>query len=1119
MTIKEFNQDSVIINADLPADALSSKQFNTIVEIVSEGEIEGFATPSKRGIATNNAAYKTAALTDVFLNKTPVLNIASSLSDSEFLQKAQNPEDDDFNFKNVQFEFRTGTSNQTFIPGIKNTETEISIGTNVTTSSPATHTISSSDINAVRVTLRFPSIQVFEDDGDISGSEVQLRIKTIENNGTTKTPITDTVKGRTTNSYFRDYLIEFTSTTSFPVQVRVERITVDSSDAKIINAFSFHTATNIIFEQNSYPNTAHVALRLNAEQFPRIPRRIYRLRGIKVEIPNNATVRSDGSLEYSGTWNGTFKATKEWCSDPAWILYDLLRNDRYGCSIPATDINKFTFKTVSEYSSTQIDDGSGTGSTEPRFSCNVNITQSQEAYKLINQLCSVMQVMPFYSAGSIAISQDAPSDPIFLFNLSNVTEDGFLYAGSSLKTRNTIINVSYFDMVTQDIDVETVEADSATQTKYGLVTKSISAFACTSRNQARRLGKWFLYNEQNSGETCTFNTTIDAGVSVRCGHIIEISDPVKAKIRRGGKLKSASGTTITLDDFNNTDIPSVNDSPTISCMLPDNTLETKTITNVNNNVLTIQSAFSTDPNSNAAFILETPNIVTTKWRVISVKENDNCTFTITALSHNNDKYAFVEDGTALPSKSITALTTTLNAPEGLGVTENIVLINNKAVSKLIVDWETQTGASKYEVLYRVNNGDFTKIDTVSSNAEIINNQAGQYEFRVFSFNALGEPSKLPAEFIFNAVGKTAPPANITGLTYEPITDKLIRLRWDAVTDIDVKAGGSIFVRHSPKTDGTGTFQDSTDLIQALSGATTSAELPLLEGEYILKAQDDGGRFSSGETSLVIDLPEAQPKLLVLSRREDLDNPKFQGAKVNVGFDSGTNAISLTGAGLFDDVTNVDTVNDFDDLGNVNTEGTYSFNDVLDLGAVYSLDLRKHILSNSVYASDLIDSRGIVDDYLDFDGVSSLNTNAEIFVQTSQNASDYGTFQKFANGTFKGRTFKFKCVLTTTDPSQDINVTQLGYTAEFQRREEIGTQTSSGNTQVTFDHTFFSGTSALLGVNSNLPSIGITAFNMQTGDFFEITNRTGSGFQINFKNSSGSSVSRQFNFIAIGFGKG
>ncbi|ADD95634.1 hypothetical protein [uncultured phage MedDCM-OCT-S11-C178] len=619
MSIQEFDQNTTFNNPDLPSDALSSKQFNTLVEIVSEGSIAGFATAHKRGIATTNAAYKTAALTDIFLNKTPILNISSSLNDAQFLAKAQSPDDTDFNFKNVGFDFRTGTASQTFIGGITNVETEVPIGTTVTTSTSVTHTVTSSTINACRVTLRFGSLQKFEDDGNINGTEVELRIKTIENNGTTKTVITDTVKGRSTNAYFRDYIVNFTSTTSYPVQVRVERITADSTDAQLVNAFSFNTATNIIFQQNAYPNTAHVALRLNAEQFPRIPSRRFKLRGILVKIPHNATVSlADGSITYSGTFNGTFKTDKEWTTDPAWILYDILSNTRYGCSIPETSLNKFTFKSVSEYCGEQVDDGDG--GTEPRFSLNANITQAKEAFHLINELCSVMRVMPFYNAGSISISQDSPSDPIFAFNNSSVTEAGFLYTGSSLKTRHTVINVSYFDMVTQDIDVERIEADSATQAKYGVVEKNLKAFGTTSRGQARRLGKWFLYNEQNSGETISFTTTIDAGVTVRCGNIIEVSDSLKAGVRRGGKIKTATNRVITLDDSANTDIPAITANPTLSVMLPDNTLETKVIDSISDNVITVIGNYSSVPNSNAAYIIETTSVQTTTWRVLTVKE-------------------------------------------------------------------------------------------------------------------------------------------------------------------------------------------------------------------------------------------------------------------------------------------------------------------------------------------------------------------------------------------------------------------------------------------------------------------------------------------------------------------
>ena len=1116
MSIKEFDQSTTFSNPDLPSGALSSKQFNTIVELLSEGEIEGSATASKNGVTDKTStAYINSFKKDIFLNKTPILQAAASVT---------SPQDSDFNFKDVGLDFRDGTANQTFISGIKNIETEVGIGTEVTTTNPVTHTVTQSTINAVRVTLQFPSMQVFNDEGGIDGTEVRLLIKVIENDGTTTTAVDDTVKGRSTNAYFRDYLINLASGTSFPVQIRVERVTADSTDANTVNAFRFNSATEIIMKQNAYPNTAHTALRFSAEKFPRIPNRRYLIRGLKIKIPSNSTVNAThGNLSYAGTWDGTFKASKEWCSDPAWILYDLLTNDRYGCNIAEASLDKFSFKTVSEYSGALIDAGNGDGSTEPRFSCNVNITQQTDAFHLINALCSTMRAIAFYSAGTIAISQDAEGQATkYIFNNSNVTDSGFVYNGSSLKTRHTVINVQYLDLVTQELDIETVEADAATQAKYGIQTKTIKAFACTSRGQAARLGKWFLFNEQNSGETCAFTTTAAAGVLVRCGDIIEIADSLKAGVRRGGLLSSVTSTTVVvLDNSASTDIPTTN-SPTISIVMPDGSVETKTISNVSGATITVSSAFSTTPNANAPYVLENSTLETTTWRVISVSENDDLTFSITALEHIEGKYAFVEDGTALPTRTINSLTQVLDPPVGLTATEQIVLINNKAVSKILLDWQTQSGAARYELHYRVNNGSFTKIETVSSYAEILNSEAGTYEFRLFSFNGLNEPSRNPATLTFNAVGKTAPPSDITNLTYEPISDKEIRLRWDAVPDQDVRAGGRIHIRHTPKTDGTGTFQDATDLVFGLSGASTEKIVSLLEGEYILKTQDDGDRFSTGETSLVIDKPEAQPKLLVQARREDQDDPKFQGSKTNIGFDSGTNSISLAGTGNFDSSTDIDSETSIDDIGGVSSTGTYLFNETLDLGAVFSLDLRKIIQTDSVYSSDLIDSVTDIDARQDFDGTASVDTNAEVFVQTSQDGSSYSGFQKFANGTFKGRAFKFKCVLSTKDTNQDIRVSQLGYFAEFQRRTEQSTTTiasGAGAKSISFNSPFFTGTSALLGANSNPPAIGITAFNMASGDFFELSSITGTGFTVHFKNSSGSSVDRNFNFTAIGFGKG
>ncbi len=344
--------------------------------------------------------------------------------------------------------------------------------------------ITDTSVNAVRVTIAFNELQEFLDDGDIDGAEVTLNIQTIENDGTSQTVITDTVKGRTASAYFRDYKVNLPSGTSFPVTVRVNRVTADSTENTLRNAFSFTNYTEIINSQSTFANSAYVALRFDAKTFSATPKRSFRVRGTKIKIPHNGLVRSDGSISYSGTFNGTFKSDKEYSNDPAWILFDLLTTSKgFGDQIDTSNLDVFSFYSASVYASELVDDMTGTGNTEPRFSCNVVIQNQKQAYNLINELCSCMRAMPFYSAGTIALGQDRPTDASYLFNLSNVTEAGFSYTNSSLRTKHTVINVAYFDMETRTIEYETVE-DTALQAKFGVVVKNLKAIAVTSRGQA-----------------------------------------------------------------------------------------------------------------------------------------------------------------------------------------------------------------------------------------------------------------------------------------------------------------------------------------------------------------------------------------------------------------------------------------------------------------------------------------------------------------------------------------------------------------------------------------------------------------------------------------------------------
>ena len=1118
-------EEAGVVQPNLPKDALQSKQFQTLIELLGSGEIEGF--PSATG-SKGSTEYNTSALKDVFLNSTQVLQQAAGTS----------PSDEDFNFQNITFEPRFGTSDQTAISGISETESETSVGVTVTKDTPVSRQITNTNIDAVRVTLGFPSMQKFEDNGDINGASVILNIQTIENDGTTTTVINDTVKGRTASTYFRDYKINFSSGTSFPVTIRVNRVTSDSTEPTLQNSFQWSSFTEIINESRAYANFAHVALRFDAESFPNQPRRMYRVKGTKIKIPHNATVRADGSISYSGTFNGTFKTDKEYSNDPAWILYDLLTTSKgFGDHIAESSLDVFSFFSASQYASEQVDDGAG--GTEARFSCNVVLNSQRAAYDTINNLASVMRAMPFYSAGAVNISCDKPTDASYIYNLSNVSEAGFTYSSASKDTKFTVVNVSYFDNETQEIDYETVE-DTALQTKYGIVTKNLNGFACTSRGQAARLGRWFLYTQNNEAETVTFTASLESGTIVRVGTVINIADPMRAGVRRGGRIKTGVSTTqIIVDDQNNTDLATTG-SATLSVILSDGSLETKTISSVSGATITVDSAFSSVPQTNSVWVIENTSVELQTFRVVSVTEQELLNYQIVAVVHDPNKYAFVEDGTALPTRTITTLTALKDAPSSLQGTEQIVVLNNRAVSKLFIQWQPVSGVTEYMVQYRFKNENFISERITRSDFTIFETLEGTYEVRVFSFNALNKPSNNPAITTFTTVGKTALPSDIQNLQIEPLSDQFVRLRFDKSTDVDVIHGGNVVIRSSNLTTGA-TFTNSVDVLPELSGSVSEAIVPnIVNGTYLLKFRDDGGRLSSGTASIPIinTQPDTFPKLTILQDREDTDSPPFAGTKVNCSFDSSLNGLILGGGVLLDSVSDFDEISNFDDLGTITSStGTYSFANTLDLGGKQPLRLRRHFVTQGFYLNDSFDDRtALLDTWTDFDGTSvAVDVGAKLLVATTDSdpdlsvsatyaisgttititksshgyssgsfvtvdfttgtgvdgdykiqsvpnantftltsatslttsgnctySAEFSQFNPFVNGTYIARGFKFRADLETNDPAQSIEIDQLGYTAELESR----TETSLDNAGASAGGFIASGTSTKSVVFSN-----------------------------------------------------
>ena len=1210
-----FGTDRKVIDPDLIEGGLRSKQFATVLDLLGYGEIDSILDPG--GVGTNTFRK------NVFLDGTP-------------LQNANGDE----NFSNVEVFFKNGASDQTALQEINAIENTVPVNVEVVKATSVTRSITNSNVDKVRVSIQIPSLQKFEDNGDILGTEVKISIRITENDGTVHNPVeANSINGKATSPFVKDYEIKFEKTMSFPIDITVIRNTDDSAESTLQNKTNFLSFTEINTDTSAYQGFAYIAIRFNAQEFQSYPKRMYRIKGTKIKVPSDTTVDSDnGRVIYPDgyVFDGTFKTDadgnikKEWCSDPAWILYDLLTTDKgFGGTdgvIDADTLDVFSFYSASAYASTLITDPI-TGTTEPRFSCNVILNQKNNAYSLINDLCSVMNAMPFYSNGSLQISQDRPtntstntSDPQYIFNNSNVTEEGFTYQGVGQRTKYTEVEVGYFDNETQTIDYELITADDITAlsdsiSKFGRTRKTLKAFACTSRGQANRLGRWFLYSNLKESEVVSFTTTLEAGVIVRPSTIIAIADSLRAGVRRGGRIKSVTNTTtVVVDDANNTDLTTEN-SATLSVVLSDGSVETRSISSINGTTITVSSAFSSAPLANSVWAIENTTVEFQIYRVVSIEEKNESEYTVTAVIHDTNKYAQVEDTTvAANPRTITTLLNEKPSPSNLTATEQIVELNNRAVSKIFVAWEPVQGVKEYLLEFQYENDNPERFRVARPNFELFESRLGKYKFAVKSVNTLGKLSSDTSFFTFNAQGKTALPEDVQNVQIEPLSDQFIRLRFNKSTSVDVIHGGNVIIRGSNLTTGA-SFTDSIDVIPELSGNVNETIVPnIVNGTYFLAFRDDGGRISANAASIknISTQPDIFPKLTVLTDREDTDGTPFNGAKVGCFFSSSLNGLVLGSENTLDGVSDFDSIEDLDLLDNsVATGGTYSFANTLDLGGKQPLILQRHFVTKGFYNNQLFDDRSAnIDTWTDFDGTTiAVDVNAKLLVATTDSDPDTSTagtytinngsggagtiititksshgysvgsfvtvdftsgtgvdgdyeiqtvpdansytltsatslstsgncnfsaefsqFNPFVNGKYIARGFKFRCDLETKDIAQSIEIEQLGYTAKIESR----TETSLGNAgatngvfasgtstkSITFTNSFFTGQSGTsVAANSVLPSIGITIENQSQGDFFVLSNITGTGFDIDVKDSNGNNVNRNFKYAATGFGRG
>lgn len=897
-----------------------------------------------------------------------------------------------------------------------------------------------------------------------------------------------------------------------------------------------------------YPYTAVVGMTLSTKQFPSIPTRAYKLRGLYVQMPSNASNREDGSLVFTGNFDGKLKVG--WTTCPVCSWYDMLTNKRYGAGdfVTASNVSWVDLYPLAQYANQLVTNPDG--SQEPRFALNTVIGQRAEAFNVLQDLASVFRGMLYWQTNTIQATADHGNldgtdiAPVHLYSNSNVIDGAFIYSGTSLKTRSTSIRVRYNDPENFYKSNYVVVEDPVLISKYGYQVKEIVAFGTTSKFQAQRLGRWMLASEELDGEIVTFTTGLQGAV-VLPGQVFAVSDEMRQGARLAGRVSSATTTAITVDQ--SITLPP-GSNHTLTCTLPDGSVETKTINSVSDTVINT-SAFSAAPLAQSIWAIQSTSVEHQKFRCLTVADNGDGKYAITGVEHNDSIYATADTGTGLEYRDVTLFNEPPALPTNLTISFVQVTTGNTISNRMIASWSRglDGNSQSFEVRYKVGDGNYINAETTNTNYQVDGLLPGAritFEVRAVS----SPPLSLKSPYVsITAVapGEGVDPDNPnqivlppipTDVTVQAIEGDLAKLTWKIPpTGLNVENMMAV-IRHAPQTDGTGEWANSTKLAE-VKAQTDFAVLPLIEGEYLVKFEDENGHRSPEARSATIDLPNALPRLNVQVRREDTDVPPFQGEKVGVFYDPDYDGLVLDGDATFDDIVDLDAVGTFDFIGTRRSGGEYFFKDVLDLGGVYSVVFSRVLTTRGLYPADTIDDRSErLDRWSDFDGDIPDDTSAEIYFRTSDQATtdeellledgdfflledgtdkiqmesdlDFGAWVPMQSGRHTGRQFQFKCVLTSNHIDQTPIVDELGYTMQMEGRTESSSTLASGAGAkvVTFTNAFY-----------QEPSIGITSSNLASGDYYEVTSTSRTGFTITFFDSSNTAISRNFQYQAVGFG--
>jgi len=983
----------------------------------------------------------------------------------------------------------------------------------------------------------------------------------------------------------------------------------------------------------NYRGSAVAALSIDAEQFGTLPARAYDVKGLRVQIPKTASVNKDGYLEFNGRpFNGQLQEQKQWTTCPVCCFYDMLVNKRYGAGdfIDADNISWVDLIGIAKYCNDLIT--LPDGSTEPRFAINTVISSQADAYSVIQDLASVFRGMVFWKSDTIQLAADhgnldgSDLSPIHVFTNSNVVGGGFVYSGSSLKTRSTRIVARYNDPSNFYKPNYIIVEDRNAISKYGLQTREVVAFGCTSKTQAQRMAKWMMASEELEGETITFSVGLE-GLNVLPGQIFAVSDAMRQGARLAGRIVGATRSKI-IADQNVSSPPGSNDQLTV--VLPDGRVQVRAATCDGTSTITVSPKFDEPPADNAVWTITDTSVANQKFRCLSVAEGEDGVYSITGVQHVDNIYDVAEGkASKLDFPDITLFDEAPAAPENVSIRFLDISKNRNRYSRINVSWSrgTDLRAVRYQVDYKIGqSSNFKTVNTTNTSVDIDDTvrSSQQVTVRIYAIgpepdNKRSVPVKAantaPQQFIssIDEVGGVVSnlPPDPVDVTLEPAGKDQVVLRWASTANGQALDEFVAVIRHSGKTSGRGEWYKS-NLLRKVEARTTYALLPLMEGEYFVKFENDQGVRSANAVSAVVDLPDQIPLYNYESLQLGANN--FPGVRDGVYYDDGFDGLVLDGDASFDDeVDDLDehgsddpkpvtsllegkqyrilTIGDTDftaigaasnTVGNLfvatgagtgtgtvygreidsifgtqRTSGTYYFAMGFDFGAKYSPLFKRILDSNGAYRANTFDDRlDLIDTWSDFDGDIADDIDVQVYLRTAvvgedadfndpfrtyvddssesllvledessvlletgdafANPSDliYGPWVPLENTNYAGRHFQFKAVLTADSADQTPVVESLGVDVKFETRTENSEIIVSGfgTKQQSFKFPFYTD-------ENTKASVGIVAYNMQSGDYFTLEEPTSDGFAVTFKNDSvgGGLINRRFRYTAVGYG--